>query len=157
VRFFSHRAKAARAAYDGRMEIRPYVESDEAAVIALWTEAGLVRPWNDPRKDIARKLRVQRDLFLVAVDEGAIVGAVMGGYDGHRGWVNYLAVSTVRRRERLGARLMSEVEARLRALGCPKMNLQVRRSNAAVVAFYAALGYGEDDVVSLGKRLERDD
>jgi len=139
------------------MEIRPFVEADEAAVVALWTEAGLVRPWNDPRKDIARKLRVQRELFLVAVDGGVIVGAVMGGYDGHRGWVNYLAVATNRRRQRIGAALLAEVERLLRALGCPKLNLQVRRSNREVVAFYEALGFVEDDVVSLGKRFERDD
>ena len=139
------------------MEIRPFLEADEAQVVALWTEAGLVRPWNDPRKDIARKLGVQRDMFLVAEHEGAIVGAVMGGYDGHRGWVNYLAVALSWRRRKLGAKLMQEIERRLRALGCPKINLQVRRSNRDVVAFYAALGFVEDDVVSLGRRLERDD
>jgi ribosomal protein S18 acetylase RimI-like enzyme len=139
------------------MEIRPFLEADEAQVVALWTEAGLVRPWNDPRKDIARKLGTQRELFLVAAHEGAIVGAVMGGYDGHRGWVNYLAVALAWRRKGLGATLMREVEGRLRALGCPKLNLQVRRSNRDVVAFYAALGFVEDDVVSLGRRLERDD
>jgi ribosomal protein S18 acetylase RimI-like enzyme len=148
---------APSAVYDVRMEIRPYVEADEAAVIALWNEAGLVRPWNDPRKDIARKLRVQRDMFLVAEHDGAIVGVVMGGYDGHRGWVNYLAVATSHRRRGLGATLMREIEARLRALGCPKINLQVRRSNHDVLAFYAALGFAEDDAVSLGLRLERDD
>src|SRR6185295_18620993 len=139
------------------MEIRPYAEADEAAVVTLWAAAGLVRPWNDPRKDIARKLSVQRDLFLVAEHEGAIVGTAMGGYDGHRGWVNYVAVSPPWRRRKLGAKLMGEVEARLSALGCPKINLQVRRSNHEVVAFYAALGFKEDDVVSMGKRLERDD
>jgi ribosomal protein S18 acetylase RimI-like enzyme len=139
------------------MEIRPYLEADEAQVIALWTAAGLVRPWNDPRKDIARKLRVGRELFLVAVDGGKIIGAVMGGYDGHRGWVNYLAVAADSRRRRVGAALMHEVEARLRALGCAKLNLQVRRSNREVVAFYQAIGFAEDDVVSLGKRFERDD
>jgi ribosomal protein S18 acetylase RimI-like enzyme len=139
------------------MEIRPYLEADEAAVIALWTAAGLVRPWNDPRKDIARKLRVQRELFLVAVHDGALVGAVMGGYDGHRGWVNYLAVAPERQRQGLGAELMAEIEQRLRALGCPKINLQVRRSNGEVKAFYDALGFVEDDVLSFGKRLVRDD
>ena len=82
----------------------PYVEADEAQVVSLWSEAGLVRPWNDPRKDIARKLRVQRDLFLVALQEGAIVGTVMGGYDGHRGWVNYLAVALSWRRKGPGRR-----------------------------------------------------
>jgi ribosomal protein S18 acetylase RimI-like enzyme len=139
------------------MEIRPYVEADEAPVVALWTEAGLVRPWNDPLKDIARKLRVQRDLFLVAEHEGAIVGVVMAGYDGHRGWVNYLAVALAWRRRKLGATLMREAERRLRGLGCPKISLQIRRSNREVVAFYEALGFAEDDVISMGLRLERDD
>ena len=139
------------------MDVRPYVEADEAAVIALWTEAGLVRPWNDPRKDIARKLAVQREWFLVGTHDGRVIASVMAGYEGHRGWVNYLAVGLPWRRQKLGARLMQEIEGRLRALGCPKINLQVRRSNGEVKAFYDALGFVEDDVLSFGKRLVRDD
>ena len=75
------------------MDIRAYLESDEEAVIALWQDCGLVVAHNDPRRDIARKLEVGRDLFLVGVEAGEVVASVMGGYDGHRGWVNYLAVS----------------------------------------------------------------
>ena len=139
------------------MRVRAFADSDEEAVIALWQRSGLVRPWNDPRKDIARKRAVQRELFLVAELDGVVVGSVMGGYEGHRGWVNYLAVDEAQRRSGLGRRLMDEVETRLRALGCPKLNLQVRNDNHTALAFYAKLGFAVDDAVSLGKRLERDD
>jgi ribosomal protein S18 acetylase RimI-like enzyme len=138
------------------MEIREYREGDEADVVALWERCGLTRVWNDPRKDIARKLRVQRELFLVGVVEGEVVGTVMGGYEGHRGWLNYLAVDPDRRRQGIGRALVLEIERRLGALGCPKINLQIRRSNGEASSFYAAIGYGEDDVISFGKRLEQD-
>ena len=139
------------------MEIRPYRLEDEASLVELWDRCGLLRAWNDPRKDIARKLRVQPDLFLVGTIDGTIVASVMGGYDGHRGWINYLAVDPDLRRRGLARALMAEVEAQLRVRGCPKINLQVRRGNQEVAAFYHAIGFGEDDVVSFGKRLERDD
>jgi len=139
------------------VDIRPFGAADEDAVVALWEACGLVRPWNDPRRDIARKLTVQPELFLVAVDGDAIVGAGMAGFGGHRGWVNYLAVAPGRRRLGVGAALMHAFEERLRALGCPKVNLQVRAGNDDVLAFYARLGYSEDPVVSLGKRLIPDD
>ena len=136
--------------------IRPYHESDEDAVVALWRECGLVVPWNDPQKDIRRKLTVQRAMFLVGLVENKIVAAVMAGYEGHRGWINYLAVSPTCQKQGLGRRMMDEAEARLRKLGCPKINLQVRTSNTAVIDFYKALGYAIDDVVSMGKRLDPD-
>lgn len=136
--------------------IRPYHESDEHAVVALWEECGLLVPWNDPRKDIRRKLTVQRDMFLVGLVGDKIVAAVMAGYEGHRGWINYLAVSPTCQKQGLGRRMMDEAEARLHKLGCPKINLQVRTSNTAVINFYKALGYTIDDVVSMGKRLDTD-
>ena len=136
--------------------VRAFKESDEARVLELWMFAGLIRPWNDPKKDIARKLKVQRELFLVAELEGVVVGVVMAGYDGHRGWVNYLAVDIGQRRRGIGSALMRDAERRLRLLGCPKINLQVRSENSEVQAFYAALGFKNDEVVSLGKRLEDD-
>jgi len=138
------------------MLIRPYVESDETAVIALWRDCGLTRAWNDPAKDIARKLTVQRDLFLLGEVDGRIVASVMAGYDGHRGWVNYLAVAPSHRRRGCAARLMKHVEDRLVAAGCPKVNLQVRASNTAVLEFYRRAGYVQDEVLSLGKRLIAD-
>jgi ribosomal protein S18 acetylase RimI-like enzyme len=139
------------------MLIRPFAPDDTEAVVALWERVGLTRPWNDPRKDIARKLRVQRELFLVAVEGTRLVGTVMAGYDGHRGWVNYLAVDVDCRRRGLGRQLMSDAEAGLRSLGCPKINLQVRAENREALAFYERLGFTRDAVVTLGKRLERDD
>jgi ribosomal protein S18 acetylase RimI-like enzyme len=99
---------------------------------------------------------VQPELFIVAEVEGALVGTVMCGYEGHRGWINYLAVLPVKQRAGIGRALMGEAEKKLRALGCPKINLQVRVGNEKVLAFYRALGFSVDDVVSMGKRLEKD-
>ena len=135
------------------MDIRQYQPEDEASVIRLWTECELVRSWNDPRKDIQRKLTVQPELFLVGELGGELVASVMAGFDGHRGWVNYLAVSGKHRKRGFGRMLMEKVEADLKAMGCPKVNMQVRASNAAVLAFYERLGYAQDQTVSLGKRL----
>jgi ribosomal protein S18 acetylase RimI-like enzyme len=137
--------------------VRPFADGDEDAVVALWQAAGLTRPWNDPRRDIARKKQVQRELFLVAEDAGAVVGTAMAGYDGHRGWVYYLAVAPDRQRGGLGGTLMAEVEARLLALGCPKVNVQIRSGSGTVAAFYDRLGYAPDAATGLGKRLIPDD
>lgn len=137
-------------------QIRPFEDADEPAVVALWQRCGLTRPWNDPAKDIRRKLAEQPDLFGVMADGADVVGTVMAGYEGHRGWINYLAVDPSRQQRGLGRQLMAWSEARLRERGCPKINLQVRQGNEAVLAFYAALGYADDNVVSLGKRLEHD-
>lgn len=116
----------------------------------------MVVPQNDPVKDIHRKLRVQRDMFLVGLEGSRLIAAVMAGYEGHRGWINYLAVAPDCRRSGYGRLLMEEAEARLRALDCSKINLQVRTSNADVIEFYKRIGFSVDDVVSMGKRLEED-
>lgn len=139
------------------MIVRPFELTDETAVIALWERCGLTRSWNDPRKDIRRKLDVRPDLFLVGVFEGRVVASVMAGYEGHRGWINYLAVSPEHQRKGLGRIMMAEAERRLQEAGCPKINLQVRSANTAVIEFYRRLGYGVDDVVSMGKRLVHDE
>ena len=104
------------------MHIRPFQQEDEDSVVQLWTECGLVVPWNDPHRDIERKLKLQADMFLVACADSQIVGTAMAGYDGHRGWVNYLAVHPQHQRAGIGRRLMAEAESRLRAEGCPKIN-----------------------------------
>lgn len=138
------------------MNIRPFAFSDEAAVIALWERCGLTRPWNDPSQDILRKLTVQPELFVVGERDGQIVATVMAGFDGHRGWINYLAVSPALQRQGLGRQLVNHIEQALQAMGCPKLNLQIRTGNAKAIAFYRALGFGQDELVSMGKRLISD-
>jgi ribosomal protein S18 acetylase RimI-like enzyme len=138
------------------MEIRPYRSADEATVVALWKECELTRPWNDPQKDITRKLSVQPELFLVGVLDGEVMATVMAGYDGHRGWVNYFAVALRWRKRGFGRALMQHVENLLRLRGCPKLNLQVRDSNPQALEFYRRIGYEQDEAVSLGKRLIED-
>ena len=138
--------------------IRPFRREDTEQVVGLWRASGLVVPWNDPYRDIERKLTVQPELFLVAEHASpdgvmAVVGAAMVGYDGHRGWVNYLAVDESRRSEGIGAALMAEAERLLAGRGCPKLNLQVRSTNQGVIDWYRSLGYEPDHAVSLGKRL----
>lgn len=139
------------------LTLRPYAPADEPAVLALWAAGDLLRPQNDPRRDIARKLRVNPEWFLVAeAAAGRLVGVVMAGYEGHRGWLNYLAVDPAHRRAGVGRALVARAEALLRAAGCPKINLQVRPENRAVLAFYARLGWQVEGAVSLGKRLVTD-
>ncbi|MGB3294516.1 MAG: GNAT family acetyltransferase [Phormidesmis sp.] len=139
------------------MEIRVFQPADETAVIDIWSRCGLLRAWNDPRKDIARKLSVQPELFLVGTENDRIVGTVMAGYDGHRGWINYLAVDPESRRQGYGRALMGAVEQCLQAVGCPKINLQIRQDNLAATKFYARIGFAPDAVVSFGKRLVEDE
>ena len=139
------------------MDIRPFHPDDTDAVIQLWQACDLTRPWNDPRQDIVRKLEIQPEWFLVVEDVAGIVGTVMAGYEGHRGWINYLAVAPEHRRQGVGRRLMKHAEQRLREAGCPKINLQIRETNRAVAAFYRAIGYSVDEVVSMGKHLVADE
>jgi ribosomal protein S18 acetylase RimI-like enzyme len=139
------------------MNIREYSLLDIDAVIALWTDCGLVVPHNNPERDIERKLKVDPDLFLVGVAGGELVATVMGGYEGHRGWINYLAVRPSEQEQGYGRLIMNAVEERIGRKGCPKINLQIRSTNKAVLAFYEALGYRIDDVVGMGKRLEPDE
>ncbi len=110
-------------------------------------------PWNESNADIQRKLAVQPELFLVAADDGRIVGTAMAGYDGHRGWLHLVAVLPEMQRRGIGRALMAEAERRLAARGCPKLNVQVRGTNRDVVAFYEKLGFTVEDCLSLGKGL----
>ena len=135
------------------MHIRPFATSDTENVIALWMACNLTRPWNNPALDIQRKCAVADELFLVADFNGEIIGSVMGGYEGHRGWINYLAVHPGHQKQGLGRLLMHDVENRLLKLGCPKINLQVREGNDDVIAFYEAIGFSDDKCRSFGKRL----
>jgi len=136
--------------------VRRYCSDDQRAVIDLWDRCGLLRPWNNPVKDIGRKLNANPDWFLVAVVRNKIAGSIMIGYEGHRGWINYLAVEPSLRRQRIGRRLMEEAEMLLQKAGCPKINLQIRSTNSEAAGFYVSLGYVRDDVISLGKRIDPD-
>jgi ribosomal protein S18 acetylase RimI-like enzyme len=142
---------------DIQMTIRPYLHEDENPVIELWRRCGLLRPWNNPAADIERKLQVNPEMFLVGIMNGRIVATAMGGYEGHRGWVNYLAVDPEYQRKGLGTLIMSAVEEQILATDCPKINLQIRTDNPDAMRFYESIGYQHDEVVSMGKCLVRDD
>jgi ribosomal protein S18 acetylase RimI-like enzyme len=135
------------------MTIRAFRSADTEDVVQLWRHCGLTRPWNDPYKDIGRKLTVQPELFLVAEADGVIIGTAMVGFDGHRGWVSYFAVETSRRGEGHGRALMAEAERMLMELGCPKIMLMVRHDNSSVIELYQHLGYEPEKTLLLGKRL----
>ncbi|HEV7999305.1 MAG TPA: GNAT family acetyltransferase [Planctomycetaceae bacterium] len=123
-------------------------------VIALWAKIfAYPEPRNDPATVIRQKLALQRELFFVALIDTQVVGTVMGGYDGHRGWIYSLAVDPAHRRQKIGAALVTHVERALEQLGCSKINLQVLPSNAATVEFYAKLGYRVEERISMGKVL----
>lgn len=136
--------------------IRVYQPTDRPGVAALWRRVYPDAPaWNVPEEDIARKLTVQPELFLVAVADDELAGTVMGGFDGHRGWVHLLVVAPEYRRLGIGKALMEAVERGLAATGCTKVNLQVRSGNEEVISFYGKLGYDAEERVSMGKRLVR--
>jgi ribosomal protein S18 acetylase RimI-like enzyme len=139
----------------GQLQIRPYREDDLTDVVNLW-EAVFPDdpPRNDPKTVVARKLKVQRDLFLVGHLEGRLVATVMAGFDGYRGWIYHLAVADDLRRTGFGRWMMQVAEDKLRDLGCPKVNLQVRSSNKAVIDFYKKLGYRIEERASMGKQLD---
>ena len=141
---------------DSSLLIRPFQTEDEDALVALWKMCELTVPWNNPHKDIARKLQVQPELFLVGILGNSLIATVMGGYEGHRGWINYLAVHQDFQGKGYGQEIMNSVETALREMGCPKINLQIRRGNDKIASFYQKLGFTNDHVVSMGKRLEAD-
>ena len=140
-----------------RVVFRDFRKADSSAVIALWERCELTRPWNDPQRDIQRKCdelaKGGTGWFWVAEYEGQILGAVMAGYDGHRGSVNYLAVAPEFQGYGIGRLMMQKIEACLANEGCPKVNVMVRMTNKTVQAFYQRLGYVTDDVAVLSNRL----
>jgi len=138
------------------MKVRTFQTGDEAAVVALWEECKLIRSWNDPHKDIARKVAVQPELFLVGTMDNEVMASVMAGYEGHRGWMNYLAVAPRHRGRGYGRALVEHVERLLLERGCPKVGLLVRNTNKEAAEFYRRLGYAQDESISLGKRLIAD-
>jgi len=137
--------------------IRSYQESDKNKVIQLWKECSLVVPWNDPERDIIRKQTVQSKLFLVGLINDEIIATAMAGYDGHRGWVYYLAVMPKYQKYGFGKQMMNSAEDYLIKIGCPKINIMVRDTNLDVINFYEAVGYKTEAITTLGKRLIPDE
>lgn len=136
------------------VQVRRFAHADELVVVELWSRVFHDDPpWNEPRRMIQRKLRVQPELFLVAEVEARVVGTVLAGFDGVRGWIHHLCVEPTLQRRGVGRALVRAAEVGLAALDCPKVNLQVRATNAAVIAFYEAIGYSVEARASLGKRL----
>lgn len=136
--------------------ILPLDESAIPALVALWDACGLTRPWNDPVADARQALAGPASVILGVRDGDALAGCVMVGFDGHRGWVYYLAVAPERRRSGLARALMDEAETWLRAIGAPKIQLMVREDNEAALGFYEALGLERQKVVTLGRFLTRE-
>lgn len=136
-----------------RPVIAPATPDDAAAVAALWQRCDLTRPWNDPHADFARALTAATSTVLLARDDGDVIGSVMVGHDGHRGWIYYLAVTPDLQGQGIGRALFAAAEDWLRDAGAPKVQLMVRSDNAAALGFYAAIGLARQDVVVLGRFL----
>jgi ribosomal protein S18 acetylase RimI-like enzyme len=149
------------------MQIRPFAPADTEPVVALWRQCGLTRPWNDPHRDIERKLAVQPELFLVGTErvesadstgspEEVVVATAMAGHEGHRGWLYYVAVAPGHRGGGRARQIVAEAERLLLEAGCPKVQLMVRSGNDTAEATWGSLGYEQSDVVVHGKRLIED-
>ncbi len=135
--------------------IRPLKDADIADVVQLWIDCGLTRPWNDPRADIVQARKSGSAEILVAVTAaGKIVGSVMLGDDGHRGWFYYLAVSPALQKSGLGRRIVAQGEDWMRKRGIEKSQLIIRAGNAKVQGFYQALGYGVQERVLMARWLD---
>jgi len=138
------------------MKIRIYKAEDEQEIIDLWQTCNLTTAWNNPKRDIERKINDSPELFFVGEIDREIVASCMAGYDGHRGWVYYLAVKPDLQRQGVASKIMSHAEQSLREIGCPKIDLMVRKTNHSVISFYHKIGYNDDPVVVLSKRLAED-
>ncbi len=136
------------------LKIRAYQKIDEKEVIDLWDKCGLIVPQNDSKEDIDTKMAFQPEFFFVGLIDNKIISSVMAGYEGHRGWINYLAVLPDYQRRGFANLMMEHAEHVLRKMDCLKINLQVREGNKAVIAFYESIGYSNDHVVSFGKRIK---
>jgi ribosomal protein S18 acetylase RimI-like enzyme len=135
-------------------KIRRYVKNDEEQVLVLWKNCNLIVPQNDPQQDIAAKMAFQPELFLVGELNGSVIASIMIGYEGHRGWINYMGVDPSCQQRGYGKKLVQRACDELKKLGCLKVNLQVRDTNREAIGFYKKLGFADDSVVSLGKRLK---
>ena len=136
-----------------KINYRLFTKVDREAVIDLWRRCELIVPWNDPEKDILRKLSVNDDLFILAEEKGVIIASAMGGYDGHRGYIYYLAVLPEFQEKGVGSNILKIIEKKLLNIGCPKINLFVRNTNLSVKAFYKKNMYKVQKSQIYGKRL----
>ena len=135
------------------LEIRSFRQEDETPLIELWERCELVVAWNDPSKDISRKIQSDPEGLLLGWHDNSLIASVMAGYEGHRGWINYLAVDSEFRRKGLGKTMMKAAETYLEQFECPKINLQIRAQNHQVIEFYKSIGFLQEDVINMGKRL----
>jgi len=136
---------------------RSYRKKDEKQVIQLWKMSNLIIPKNNPLRDIDEKIRFQPDLFLVGLLDKKLIGTIMVGYEGHRGWINYLAIHHEFRGRGFGIKLMDYATEILTNMGCQKINVQIRKTNYSVIEFYKKLGFIDDEVISYGKRIKEID
>jgi ribosomal protein S18 acetylase RimI-like enzyme len=136
-----------------KLIIRVYEQKDEIDVIKLWKICNLIVPQNDPKLEIISKINFQPDLFFVGLYNKKLIATIMVGYEGHRGWINYLVVHPDYQRRGFGTQLMDYASKILSNMGCQKINIQVRKSNRPVIQFYKKLGYVYDEVISFGKRI----
>ncbi len=139
--------------FSDRLAVLPYTPKDRDQVIAIWQTCELTVPWNDPDNDIQRKRDDSPELFFLARMKDQIIGTCMAGYDGHRGWLYYLGVDPAFRNNGVAKALIQHGEAVLAELGCPKINLMVRKTNSEVIGFYHGQGYKDDPVMVLSKRI----
>ena len=135
------------------IEIRSFRQEDEAPLIKLWERCELVTAWNDPSKDISRKVQLDPEGLLLGWHDNSLIASVMAGNEGHRGWINYLAVDPEFRRKGLGKTIMKAAETYLEQFESPKNNLQIRAQNYQVIEFYNSIGFLQEDVINMGKRL----
>ncbi len=137
------------------MIIRPFRLCDESSVIELWRKVfPATAPHHDPKLSVSRKLDVDPDLLLVALEDDRVIGTAMGGYDGHRGWIYSIAVDPAFRGRGVGSLLLRSLEEELAGRNCPKVNLQVRDTNPEAVAFFEKRGYSIEPRISMGKALD---
>ncbi|WP_322966059.1 GNAT family acetyltransferase [Sphingomonas fuzhouensis] len=136
------------------MEIGELIDMETGSVVELWQRCDLTRPWNDPFADIAHARRTADAVVLVGREGSAIVASIMVGFDGHRGWVYYLAVDPALQRRGYGRAMMAAAETWLRDRSAPKLQLMVRDTNLAALGFYERLGFERQPVATLGKRLD---
>jgi ribosomal protein S18 acetylase RimI-like enzyme len=135
------------------MQIRDYKTNDYTRVLALWQNSGLIMSRSDSKESLQKQLKRDPDLFIVAEEDGRILGVVLGRWEGRRGWINRLAVAPEQRSKNLGSQMVKEVENRLKAKGCEKVNLLIDAGNAGVQDFYRKLGYNNDDLIFMEKWL----